>query len=432
MRTYKIVLAFCCLLFVHCKASIPTEPEDSINTIPTVMAMDHPGRAGLVNFFTKMNAGGNVKIAYLGGSITEANSGWRDQSFNWLKSRYPTATLTQINAGIGGTGSDLGVFRLKKDVLLQNPDLVFVEFAVNDNALPTTIIHKTMEGIVRQIWTANEQTDICFVYTITETTAPTLVNGEITRAMQAMEDIAGHYGIPSVQLGDSVIQLYKAGELVFKGLPENYPDKIVFSKDGTHPYAETGHKLYAATLSQALDSFALITTPATGPLIAAYDADNWEDARMIPANELIYSGQWTAITTADTVIPSHMLNKFPNLTRGDQGQTPSASIQYTGTLVGLYDVVGPGCGQLEIYIDSVLLEKKKRFDKYSTYYRPQYFYYKDIAQGSHTVEFRVSSEQFDKMAILAQGNNEVGDSAKYTAFSCYMGYALLRGELPGE
>ncbi|GEP94704.1 acyl-CoA thioesterase [Chitinophaga cymbidii] len=393
------------------------------------MAMEHPGRSGLANFFTKMNAGGNVKIAYFGGSITEAGNGWRDQSFNWLQSKYPAVTLSQVNAGIGGTGSDLGVFRLQKDVLSKNPDLVFVEFAVNDNALPAQVIHKTMEGIVRQIWTADEQTDICFVYTVTEGTAPTLVNGQLTGAMQAMEDVAAHYGIPSVQMCDSVIQLYKAGSLIFKGVPADHPDKIVFSKDGTHPYPETGHRLYAATLAQALDSFAQITTLPTSRLVAALDADNWEDAKMIPANELTYNGTWTAITTGDTIIPGHLLNKFPNLMRGDSTQAPAATIQYQGSLAGLYDVVGPGCGQLEIYVDGTLLAKKKRFDKYSTYYRPQYFYYKDIAQGSHTIEFRVSSEPFDKMAILAQGNNEVGDTSRYGTYSCYIGYLLLRGQV---
>lgn len=420
----------CFLLFAHCKAITPQGPDKLIKIDPVAMTINHPGRSGLGHFFAKLNAGSDVKIAYLGGSITEANNGWRDQSFNWLKSRYPTANLSQVNAGIGGTGSDLGVFRLQKDVLAHNPDLVFVEFAVNDNALSPQIIHKTMEGIVRQIWKADQQTDICFVYTVTETTAPTLVNGGITNAMQAMEDIAAHYSIPSVLMCDSVIQLYKQGALIFKGLPQDHPGKIVFSKDGTHPYPETGHMLYAATLSQALDSFSQITAPPAGPLVAAMDAGNWENALMISANELVYSGPWTTVTTADTIIPGHMLNKFPHLRRGDSSQAPVATIQYNGTLAGLYDVVGPGCGQLEIYVDGILLFKKKRFDKYSTYYRPQYFYYKDIAAGNHTVEFRVSGEPFDKWAILAQGNNTIGDSAKYETYSCYMGYVLLLGELP--
>lgn len=68
-------------------------------------------RSGLPNFFQKINKGGPVSIAYFGGSITEAGNGWREQSLSWFQQQYPKAKLTHINAAIGGTGSDLGVFR---------------------------------------------------------------------------------------------------------------------------------------------------------------------------------------------------------------------------------------------------------------------------------------------------------------------------------
>jgi len=68
--------------------------------------------------------GGEVRIAYLGGSIT-AQEGWRPKTLNWFQEQFPSAKVSQINAAIGGTGSDLGVFRLKQDVLDQRPDLLF-------------------------------------------------------------------------------------------------------------------------------------------------------------------------------------------------------------------------------------------------------------------------------------------------------------------
>ncbi len=66
----------------------------------------------------------------------------------------PKAAFTEINAAIGGTGSDLGVYRLKQDVLDHKPDLMFVEFAVNDGATEPEQIYRSMEGIVRQTWRA--------------------------------------------------------------------------------------------------------------------------------------------------------------------------------------------------------------------------------------------------------------------------------------
>src|SRR4051794_27884990 len=85
-------------------------------------------RAGLPNFFAKLNTkGAEVRIAYLGGSIT-AQEGWRPKTLAYFQKAYPEAKVSQVNAAIGGTGSDLGVYRVQHDVLDFKPDLLFVEF----------------------------------------------------------------------------------------------------------------------------------------------------------------------------------------------------------------------------------------------------------------------------------------------------------------
>lgn len=140
-------------------------------------AAEFHARGGLPNAFAKLKAGKAVRIAYLGGSITEQN-GWRPKTLDWFKKRYPAASITEINAAIGGTGSDLGVYRLQQDVLTHKPDLLFVEFAVNDGGAAPERILKAMEGIVRQTWRADRSTDICFVYTLTGPHPPFLFWGE--------------------------------------------------------------------------------------------------------------------------------------------------------------------------------------------------------------------------------------------------------------
>jgi len=50
----------------------------------------------------------------------------------YLQEKYPKAHINCYDAAIGGTGSDLGMFRLERDVLKKKPDLVFLEFTVND------------------------------------------------------------------------------------------------------------------------------------------------------------------------------------------------------------------------------------------------------------------------------------------------------------
>ena len=74
------------------------------------------------------------RVAYLGGSIT-ASPGWRDSTCDLLKKRFPETTFDFVNAGVGGTNSTFGAFRLKDEVFGRGPvDLLFLEFAVNDGA----------------------------------------------------------------------------------------------------------------------------------------------------------------------------------------------------------------------------------------------------------------------------------------------------------
>ena len=109
-------------------------------------------RKGLPNFYNKIKTSRQVRIAYFGGSITAAESGWRELSFDWFRLKFPQTAFYQINAAIGGTGSNLGVFRMEKDVLNGKPDLIFVEFAVNDAGQSREKILKSMEGIIRKCW----------------------------------------------------------------------------------------------------------------------------------------------------------------------------------------------------------------------------------------------------------------------------------------
>jgi hypothetical protein len=174
------------------------------------------------------------RVAYLGGSITAA-PGWRVQSLAWLQERFPQASFQEINAAIGGTGSNLGAFRVGQDAIAQRPDLVFIEFAVSDGGAAADQIKATMEGIVRQIRRADPATDICFVYTLAEGMVPDLRAGLFQRSASAMEAVAEHYQIPTVHFGVEVARRLADGTLVFKRKPEGFDpaaQPMLFSTDG--------------------------------------------------------------------------------------------------------------------------------------------------------------------------------------------------------
>lgn len=159
-------------------------------------------REGLPNFFRKADSQKAIKIAYFGGSITEAN-GWRVKTMSWFKSRFPNTQCLEINAAISGTGTGFAACRLSTDVLAHHPDLVFIEFRVNGGE---GVGAQSVEGIVRQIWAANPETDICFIYTVREDWRNQIQAGTAPGFGQVMERIANHYGIPSIDLGIEVFR----------------------------------------------------------------------------------------------------------------------------------------------------------------------------------------------------------------------------------
>ena len=98
-----------------------------------------------------INGREKFNFGFIGGSITEGgnNGCFIDLIKERFVLEYPDTQITCVNAGVGGTNSALGLFRLERDLLSQNPDIVFIEFAVNDYSLETTGIY--MENMIRYV-----------------------------------------------------------------------------------------------------------------------------------------------------------------------------------------------------------------------------------------------------------------------------------------
>ena len=110
----------------------------------------------------KIDAGEDITVVYFGGSITQGAMtypwqgvnrdgqpydysavsdpevfSWRARTFTWLKKQYEKrpGQFHRVNAAIGATDSELGAYRLARHVLAAKPDLLFIEFAINDNGV---------------------------------------------------------------------------------------------------------------------------------------------------------------------------------------------------------------------------------------------------------------------------------------------------------
>ena len=83
----------------------------------------------------RLAAGDAVCIVALGDSLTYgwlAEKGYMDFLQEMLKSAYPRAAINFVNRGIPGDTAEGGLRRLKEQVIDAQPDLVFVQFGLND------------------------------------------------------------------------------------------------------------------------------------------------------------------------------------------------------------------------------------------------------------------------------------------------------------
>jgi hypothetical protein len=400
---------------------------------PSVESIESHPRQGLPNFFAKMKEGKEVRIAYFGGSIT-AQDGWRPKTLAYFQTNYPKAKISQINAAIGGTGSDLGVFRCRQDVLDQKPDLVFVEFAVNDSGTSPEQIYRCMEGIVRQTWRANPETDLCYVYTLTGDMLKTFQAGKYPRAASAMEKLADFYGIPSIHMGVEVARLEKDGRLVFKGekpktdeAKKELGDKILFSPDNVHPYTDSGHQLYLEAIVRSLPAIQAAGKPGLHALGEPMVADNYEKAAIVPLARAQLSAGWTKLPATNSLAKSFH-NRLPELYKAQPGET--ITFRFRGTAAGVYDLLGPDCGKLTATVDGGKPTTIARFDAYCTYHRlGKIMVAEKLPDALHTVKIEVSAEALDKLKILSQRNEKMDNPKRFDGTNWYPGSLLLIGDL---
>ena len=175
--------------------------------------------------FQKAQNGEDITVAYIGGSITEGYNAGTTEFYaktctDLLQGYFPDITVTGVNAGISGTPSLLGNLRLERDVLSADPDVVFVEFAVNDGQ--EADYKNAYESLVRTLLTQEKDIAVVLLFTV-------LDSGYTCQ--EHMSKIGANYDLPMISVHDSVYEEIEAGRMTWQD----------YSNDQSHPNAY-GHK----------------------------------------------------------------------------------------------------------------------------------------------------------------------------------------------
>ncbi len=180
--------------------------------------------------------GGEITLGFIGGSITYGYTVQPDECFaskvtDLLKERYPDGTVNYVNKGISGTPSILGNLRLKRDILDNNADIIFVEYAVNDGM--ETDYKESYESLVR---TALEQENEPAVVLILNRTK------EGHSAQEYMKNIGEFYSLPMISTADALTEALDNGTIKWED----------YYNDASHPNPN-GHTLFCKLIAHAFD-----------------------------------------------------------------------------------------------------------------------------------------------------------------------------------
>ncbi|PTT86836.1 hypothetical protein DBR42_12920, partial [Pelomonas sp. HMWF004] len=144
----------------------------------------------------RLQAGEPITLATVGGSITTGYAAQppREQGWAALLARSLGPQVKLVNAGLSGTDSAAAVQRLQTQVLDAAPDLVIVEFGVNDQWLDPAVRSSSYEAILRKLLGARKPPAVVVLGLTQQGNQP-------RDAVDVQLKLAAHYGLASLDFG---------------------------------------------------------------------------------------------------------------------------------------------------------------------------------------------------------------------------------------
>lgn len=325
------------------------------------------------------------RVAFIGGSITEMD-GYRPMVSDILKKRFSETAFDFVNAGIASTCSTTGAFRLASDVLAGGaPDLLFIEFAVNDDqdaAHTRTECISGLEGIIRHARRANPKMDIVVTHFVNEGMLKTLQSGGTPLTIEAHEAVTKHYGVSTINLAAEVAAEITDGKLTWQ------------QYGGVHP-APFGNAICARMIDELLTRAWAAPRGEKDALPPPLDPLNYESGRFIDPKLAKSKSGWTLAIPDWTKLAGGKRDRFtsiPMLTATESGA--EGTLEFEGTAIGAYVVAGPDAGIVEASVDGGAPRTVNLYHNFSSslHYPRTVMLGTDLAPGKHTLTFRIAAD----------------------------------------
>ncbi len=328
--------------------------------------------------FERMQNGDEVTVAYLGGSITEgylvnSKQNYAYKTTNWLKKFFNNDSIKNVNAGLSGTPSTIGLLRVQKDILDEKPDIVFIEFAVNDGQDTTS---KMMyESLVNRIINSETAPAVVLLFTILE-------NGYTCE--EHMSAVGEAYELPMISVGAAITPDMEAGIMTWAD----------YSLDGSHPNKD-GHTMISEFIQYLFAQVMVKDTLDTEMDYMACKALGSPYAGMNFYNtENLYIPDLGGFKEANSDI-----QHFPHDWIWQKEAGGSLKFTMTGkNLILLYKESNneKNMATMEVYVDGKLKTKVNSYSP-SGWNNPQFaVILNEVSEGEHEIELKISDDTVEK------------------------------------
>lgn len=120
-------------------------PADYLSDIKTELKKEWPGNRTINLVFH----GHSVPAGYFKTPVVNTLDSYPYQLLAELKTLYPYAVINVINTAIGGENSESGAGRFADDVLIHKPDVLFIDYALNDRGIGVEKSRAAWESMIK-------------------------------------------------------------------------------------------------------------------------------------------------------------------------------------------------------------------------------------------------------------------------------------------
>lgn len=339
----------------------------------------------------KARAGEDVTIGFIGGSITEGyNAGTQEiyakRVYDFFSENYGTGeNVHYVNAGLSGTPSSLGLLRSDRDLFAEQPDLIFIEFAVNDSNSSLDVTG--YESLVYKALSQENEPAVILLMSVIETGYT---------CQDEMNTTGFRYDLTRISVKNAIWSYIEDGSITWDD----------WSNDESHPN-EWGHSMYASFIIDYLKTV---------------DASEIDKEYVLNKNFGVKGFDHTALKMIDRSMNMDLISiestgsfeETGDLASFNEGwkytgknaENNSFTFTYTGKALYLVykDTNNSTYGSAEIYVDGELV--KTLYGNSSDGWNNPVIdmVVREKESVAHKVEIRMSADSVDKaFSILALG-----------------------------